>query len=64
MRLDPPQNDIPLETVKKNPSIQLFSTEAGRKKRVFPSPISVGTKWAFSIDKGVTREESSGAKRN
>ena len=43
------QNYIPLNTVKKNPSKQLFSTEAGREKHGFPSPIVVGTKGAFTI---------------
>jgi hypothetical protein len=51
VRHDPAQKYIPLDTVKKNPSKQLFSTQAGEEKRRFPSPIVVGTKGAFSLDK-------------
>jgi hypothetical protein len=36
------------DTVKKNPSKYLFSTEAGEAKEGFPSPIFVGAKRAFS----------------
>src|SRR5215204_4690017 len=49
MRLDPAQHDMPLATVKKNPSQQVFPTEAGQEKRGFPSPIVVGTKGVFSV---------------
>ena len=41
----------PGATVKKNPSKRLFSTQAGKEKRGYPSPESVGDKRPFNIDK-------------
>jgi hypothetical protein len=49
-RLYPSQYDLPVATVKKNPSKRLFLTEAGEEKRRYPLPESVGSKWALSTD--------------
>jgi len=43
-RLYPAQIDLPVATVKKNPLKQLLSTYTGKEKRVYPSPVFVGTK--------------------
>jgi hypothetical protein len=40
-RLYPSQNDLPVDTVKKNPSKQLFSPHAGGEKRRYLSLVIV-----------------------
>jgi hypothetical protein len=49
--LNPAHNDLPGATVKQNPSKRLFLPQIGEKKREYPSPISVGRKRVFNIDK-------------
>ena len=40
----PAKNDLPVDTVKKNPSKRIFSTKSGEKKWGYPSTINVGRK--------------------
>jgi hypothetical protein len=42
-------NDLLADAVKKNPLKQIFSTQAGKEKRGYPPPQSVGEKWVFSV---------------
>jgi hypothetical protein len=48
-RLYPSQNDLLVDTVKKNPLKQLFPTELGEEKRGYPPPKDGRGKRAFNI---------------
>ena len=51
----PPQNDLPIASVKKNPLQHIFLTEAGKEKRVFPTTNPVCENCRFFLLKSVGR---------
>jgi hypothetical protein len=50
-RLYPSQNDLPVDTVKKNPLKRLFLTGAGEEKQGYPSTEFVCGKGVFNLDR-------------